>query len=141
MAESRFRILEELLVAWILDLGSRGVSANGKKITAQAFEIHRMLSDFLVDPLPPCKFSSGWLKRFKSRCSSSLATIQGANSTGNMEKCWRFEGLSWLAFQLGGDDIYTCSAASMYLNMLPTSFYDDSRQESSSNGMDASNAS
>ncbi|KAI8598515.1 hypothetical protein EDD21DRAFT_446118 [Dissophora ornata] len=67
MVESRFRVLEELLVAWIMDLRSQCIPVYDKKITTQAFEIHRMLSGLLAEPLPACSFSSGWLKNFKKR--------------------------------------------------------------------------
>ncbi|KAF9932836.1 hypothetical protein BGZ65_004301 [Modicella reniformis] len=120
--ESRFRILEELLVAWLLDQGSRGVSVASRKITAQAFEIHRMLSDLLMDPLPPCTFSSGWHQKFWKRPSGSFETVQGADSTTDVNDSWVDPDLIKSIFRPGVDDIYTSGVASMYLNMLPREY-------------------
>ncbi|KAF9363772.1 hypothetical protein BGX34_003379 [Mortierella sp. NVP85] len=73
--ESPFRIVEELLVAWSVDLRDRGFVVTGKMITAQAFEIHRMLSGIVLEPLPACKYTSGWLQRFKERRNCLLFPV------------------------------------------------------------------
>ncbi|KAF8941687.1 Tigger transposable element-derived protein 5 [Dissophora ornata] len=80
VAKLHFAVLEELLLAWILDLKSRGIPVSGHKITTQAFEIHRMLSGLLLKPLPPCQFSSGWLKNFKNRRQISLRGMHSENT-------------------------------------------------------------
>ncbi|KAF9171054.1 hypothetical protein BGX20_008172 [Mortierella sp. AD010] len=67
MVESPFRILEEILAAWHNHQRSRGVPMTCKKICTQGADIHRVLSCLLPEPLPPCMFSSGWLKGFKKR--------------------------------------------------------------------------
>ncbi|KAF9932581.1 hypothetical protein BGZ65_004426 [Modicella reniformis] len=137
MTESRFHILEELLVTWHLELKSRDVFVTDNKIRTQAFEIHRMLSDLLLDPLLPCIFLSGWLERFKARPHSSLAAIQDANSTTSEECIWPTNQVSGM----GANDIYSCTVASMYLNMLPPRVYDGSYQDSPANEMAASKVS
>ncbi|KAF9941330.1 hypothetical protein BGZ65_004142, partial [Modicella reniformis] len=132
MAKPRLHILEELLVAWILDLGSRGVYVANKKITAQAYEIHRMLSDMLVNPLPPCTYSSGWHQKFKKRHKGIFETIQGTDSTADVNDSWSNPELIKGIFRPGIDDIYTCGVASMHLNILPPRVYNGSCQDSSS---------
>jgi len=80
-AESRFRILEELLVAWSGNVRDQGISVTDQKITAQAFEIYRMLSGIVAKPLPPCKFTSGWQQKFKERWGGSMFATQKVGST------------------------------------------------------------
>ncbi|KAG0004990.1 hypothetical protein BGZ65_012230 [Modicella reniformis] len=103
--KTRLHILEGLLETWRLVLESRDVSVSDKKITAQAFEIHRMLSDLLMHPLPPCKFSSGWLKRFKSR-HSSLPAIQGAEIR-HRQRIFVIEGFEEMEVDESADDFTT----------------------------------
>ncbi|KAK3809287.1 MAG: hypothetical protein J3Q66DRAFT_444028 [Benniella sp.] len=137
-AESRFRILEELLVAWSHDIGSRGFTVTDQKITAQAFEIHRMLSRLVSKPLPPCTFSPGWLQRFKQRQKTSLSN---PNNTIHQDDDWSFPEDFSTQFSGEQDDIYMCGVTSMHLDMLPTSVYDGSCQESESRNHDAATVS
>ncbi|KAF9432628.1 hypothetical protein BGZ76_010529 [Entomortierella beljakovae] len=67
VVERKFFILEELLHTWVIDLEAKGILVSNKKMTTQAFDIHRMLTGLLSNPLPPCLFTSGWLKGFKKR--------------------------------------------------------------------------
>lgn len=136
-AESRFRILEELLVAWSLELASRGVNVTNQKITAQAFEIHRMLSGLLSKPLQPCAFSPGWFRKFKERRSNSLMAIQGDSSTSLQDDGWFFPEEHLKRFSCSLDDIYTCGVTSMHMNMLPKRTFDDSCQDSGADMQDS----
>ncbi|KAF9364836.1 Tigger transposable element-derived protein 3 [Mortierella sp. NVP85] len=139
-AESRFRILEELLVAWSHDIGSRGFSVTDQKITAQAFEIHRMLSRLISEPLPPCTFSPGWLQRFKQRQKMSLSVTHSPNNIIHQDD-WSFPEDFSARFSGELDDIYMCGVTSMHLDMLPTRVYDNSCQESESRNHDAATVS
>ncbi|KAF9172647.1 hypothetical protein BGX21_009508 [Mortierella sp. AD011] len=76
IVEARFRILEELLSSWLFKLEITGMAVSNKKITTQAFEVHRMLSGLLREPLPPCLFTSGWLKGFKKRRNISPVAMK-----------------------------------------------------------------
>jgi len=136
-AESRFRILEELLVAWSHDIGSQGFTVTDQKITAQAFEIHRMLSRLVSKPLPPCTFSPGWLQRFKQRQKTSLSETRNPNNTIHQDNDWSFPKDFCERFSGRLYDIYMCGITSMHLDMLPKRVYDDSCQESESQNHDA----
>ncbi|KAF9954794.1 hypothetical protein BGZ65_003820, partial [Modicella reniformis] len=138
--EPRFRILEELLVAWSLDLKSRSITVTGKKLTSQAFEIHRMLSDMFVGSLPACTFSSGWLKRFKERRKSSLEAANNAYCPVDQDKFRLFVEDHLRHFSGSLDDIYTCGLTNMYLDMLPSRIYDGSSQELPRSTVDTENA-
>lgn len=129
LAESRFRILEELLVAWYIDLKSRGVNVTNKTITAQAFEIHRLLSTLLSEPLKPCAFTSGWLQGFKRRRGSSLLAAHNPHSATTNEDEWFFPDEHLQDFSGDPDDIYTCGVVNMCLDKLPASTFDDSYQD------------
>ncbi|KAI8597022.1 hypothetical protein EDD21DRAFT_386550, partial [Dissophora ornata] len=118
MVESRFRVLEELLMSWFTDLRCRGVSVSGKKITTQAFEIHRTLSGVLVEPLPPCLFTSGWLKGFKKRRNVCLETMR--DDKVNEKKIPEVRILKLYLQCYHTDDIYFCDVMSMFLSMLPS---------------------
>ncbi|KAI8363107.1 hypothetical protein B0O80DRAFT_492270 [Mortierella sp. GBAus27b] len=133
MMESPLRIHEELLVEWSSELVSRGVAVNIQstvahvfgihqhKFRAQALELHRMLSR-LLKKSPPCRFTSGWLQKFKGRHQELLK--------GNLipiESMIRDDG--WISLsKLQNDivwsmkDVYICGITSMYLNMLPSSY-------------------
>ncbi|KAK3809329.1 MAG: hypothetical protein J3Q66DRAFT_353531 [Benniella sp.] len=135
MAESRFRILEELLVAWCHDIRSRGFAVNDQKITAQAFEIHRMLSGLVSRPLPHCTFSPGWLQRFKERRNGSMLAIQNSSSTIHREEEPYVGGRWWYPGRM--EDVYMCGITSMHSGLLPTGIYDGSHQESEARIQDA----
>ncbi|KAK3809328.1 MAG: hypothetical protein J3Q66DRAFT_373602 [Benniella sp.] len=129
-AESRFRILEELLVAWSCDIGSRGFTLTDKKIRAQAFEIYRMLSGLVSESLPPCTFSSGWLQRFKKRRNEPTWANRNTGNTTDQNDDWSFPEGSLSQFSGNPEDIWMCGVTSVYLGMLPTRFYDGSGEES-----------
>ncbi|KAF9980058.1 hypothetical protein BGZ65_005608, partial [Modicella reniformis] len=126
---SRFRILEELLVTWTVDLRSRNIVVDYKKSSTQAFEIHRMLSGLLAKTLPPCKFSTGWFKLFKSRHSSSFNTPNRADNPVSLDDSWLYAGGHLRSFSGSKDDIYTCGVTSLYLDMLPSKVYDGSHHD------------
>lgn len=117
IAKSHFRILEELLALWCQNLKCRGAAITNKKITAQALEIHRMLSGLLVQPQPGFLFTSGWLKRFKERHCSSPAATQ--TSTVHRDESWLSLDEYFKSFEGDEEDIFTCGITSMYLNALP----------------------
>jgi len=121
--ESPFRILEELLVVWSVDLRDRGFVVTDKMITAQAFEIHRMLSGVVSKPLPPCKFTQGWLQKFKERRSGSIFATRETGSTIH-EADWSFQEDDLRRFSRKLDDVFMCGVVSMYLDALPTRIYD-----------------
>ncbi|KAG0224854.1 hypothetical protein BGX31_007826 [Mortierella sp. GBA43] len=124
IAESRFKILEEVLMIWFHDLRSRLIPVNRKKITAQAFDVHRMLSGLLAEPLPPCLFTSGWLNGFKRRRRIDFdATCK--DSTITMGDKLTNESLS----RYSKGDIYSCEMTSMYLNLAPLAPQDGSSQK------------
>jgi hypothetical protein len=129
-SESRFRILEELLVAWSCDIGARGFTLTDKKIRAQAFEIYRMLSGLVSESLPPCTFSSGWLQRFKKRRNEPTLANRNTGNTTDQKDDWPFPEGSLSQFSGEPEDIWMCGVTSVYLGMLPTRFYDGSGEES-----------
>ncbi|KAF9947323.1 hypothetical protein BGZ65_008899, partial [Modicella reniformis] len=112
-AGSRFHILEELLIEWFLELGSRGVSVTDKKITAQASELHRMLSGLVVEPLPPCAFTSGWLKRFKDRRKTSFEAAKNICNSMIQDESRLFVEEHLRHFSGSLDDIYMCDCKSV----------------------------
>ncbi|KAF8937438.1 Tigger transposable element-derived protein 2 [Dissophora ornata] len=117
MVESRFRVLEELLVAWIMDLRSQCIPVYDKKITTQAFEIHRMLSGLLAEPLPACSFSSGWLKNFKKRRQIGKEIMHGNDpTTGEIAKA--LEELH--SHLVNVDKVWSCDVTHMFLDAIPT---------------------
>ncbi|KAF9110921.1 hypothetical protein BGX27_005703 [Mortierella sp. AM989] len=124
--ENRFRILEEILIYWGRALESRGMVVTNRKLCAQAFETHRMLSSLLSEPLPQCLFTTGWLKGFKQRQASIFGSVPSVTVPVQVHQ------IKGILDSLGGfsnDDIYTCGITSMFLDMLPTSTYkDDMRQ-------------
>ncbi|KAF9208614.1 hypothetical protein BGZ49_008274 [Haplosporangium sp. Z 27] len=109
--------LETLLATWVKDLAQRGITATGKKITTQAFEIRRMISVVMNDPSLPPLFSSAWRKRFKHRENISPATIQD-NST-NLGSHSQAKQLSSLVDNYALSSIYTCGESSMFLTHNP----------------------
>ncbi|KAF9932593.1 hypothetical protein BGZ65_004421, partial [Modicella reniformis] len=127
----------ELLVTWFLDLTSRGITVTNNMLTAQAFVVHRMVSDLLVGSLPACTFSSGWLKRFKDRRKSSL---EAAHCPVDQDGYRLFVEERLRHFSGSLDDIYTYGFTSMYLDMLPSRIYDGSSQELSRMTVDGENA-
>lgn len=122
--ESRYRVLEVLLVEWCLDLKSRRGAVTNQKIMAQAFEIRRMLSRLLLESLPPCLFTSGWLQKFKKRKERSLAKAQASISTIPQDDGWVILNGHQGDIVVNMDDLYICGITSMYLSMLPSSTYD-----------------
>jgi len=139
IVESRFQVLEELLVAWIMDLRSQRIPVYDKKITTQAFEIHRLLSGLLVNPLPACQFSSGWLKNFKRRRQIDLEIMHGNDPTaGEITKA--FEDLH--SQLVGVDMIWSCDVTHMFLDAIPTSvFRQEDRQENRGMSLDTASVS
>ncbi|KAF9208612.1 hypothetical protein BGZ49_008272 [Haplosporangium sp. Z 27] len=120
IVETRFRILEELLAAWLHKLKADGVIVSNKKITTQAFEIHRMLSGLLREPLPPCLFTSGWLKGFRKR--------RGLNPI--LTSCTRTKSCKFditdseLNIQeYKKSNIYVCDMTSMFLGLMPVNVF------------------
>ncbi|KAK3809312.1 MAG: hypothetical protein J3Q66DRAFT_444048, partial [Benniella sp.] len=125
--EAPFRIVEELLVTWSLDLRDRGFVVTDEKITAQAFEIHKMLFGIVSKPLLPCKFTAGWLKNFKKRRSEAMLAI---SSTVHQADDWSLPEDLLRRLPTGLDDVFMCGMVSMYLDVLPTRVYATSSQES-----------
>ncbi|KAF9345099.1 hypothetical protein BGX26_003522, partial [Mortierella sp. AD094] len=106
VVENRFRILEVLLLDWNLNLESRGIRVTNRKLCAQAFEIHRMLSGLLKDPLPQCLFTTGWLKGFKERRAAHFAI---ASSTQERSQSDKVKDMLGKLHDFSEDDIYTCN--------------------------------
>ncbi|KAG0239483.1 hypothetical protein BGX31_002740 [Mortierella sp. GBA43] len=106
--ESRYRVLEVLLVEWCLDLKSRRGAVTNQKIMAQAFEIRRMLSRLLLESLPPCLFTSGWLQKFKKRKERSLAKAQASISTIPQDDGWVILNGHQGDIVVNMDDLYIC---------------------------------
>jgi hypothetical protein len=129
MAESRFLVLEELLVAWFLDARSRGFFVTDQKIKAQAFEIHRMLSGQVSEPLLPYTLSPGWLQRFKERQNRSMLGIPNHSDAIHQEEDWSFPEVYAGRFSGSLEDVYMCGITIMYSGRLPTSTYDGSHQD------------
>ncbi|KAF9363771.1 hypothetical protein BGX34_003378 [Mortierella sp. NVP85] len=116
-AESRFRILEELLVAWSENVRNQGFPVTDEKITAQAFEIHRMLSSGIVaKPLPPC-----WQQRFKERRSGSMFANRKASSTSQRTDSWSFQEDDLSRFSRDLDDVFMCGVArrDVHIDKIP----------------------
>ncbi|KAF9984006.1 Tigger transposable element-derived protein 6 [Modicella reniformis] len=119
--ESRFRILEELL------------------LTTQAFEIHRMLSGLVKKTLPSCTFSSGWRSRFKKRRNISLESARDPHCPVDQDE-WRSSVKKHLS-RFESKDVYTCGVTSMYLDMLPPQVFGGPCQGPSADGTGTLNAS
>lgn len=119
VAESRFKILEEVLMTWLNDLRSRGIPVERKTVMAQALDIHRMLSGLLVDPLPPFSFTSGWLKGFEKR--QRIVLQNGTHvGGGEVKEAMDVSDIAEEVFQQYKlNDIYVCEMTSMYLNLVP----------------------
>ncbi|KAI8598983.1 hypothetical protein EDD21DRAFT_172729 [Dissophora ornata] len=135
VAKLHFAVLEELLLAWILDLKSRRIPVSGHKITTQAFEIHRMLSGLLLKPLPPCQFSSGWLKNFKNRRQISLRGMHSEN-TNDDDTARAFKELHAKLDGFNMRSIYWCDMTSMFLGAIPTRTFQRGPQENYESAMD-----
>lgn len=135
--QSRFRILEELLFTWYLDLRSHGVDITNRKITAQAFDIHRMLSGLLWTPLPPCMFSARWLQGFKKRRMISLSLTQDSRSATSQDKGWDIPEDYQRRFSGDPQDVYVCGLTSLHTNLLPVGHYDESHREPETTIMDS----
>ncbi|KAF9941215.1 hypothetical protein BGZ65_004706 [Modicella reniformis] len=136
----RYRFLEEFLVIWSLDLASRGVVISDMKVTAQAFEIQRMLSGLVVEPLPPCAFTTGWLKRFKRRQKISLGASKNVCNSTIQDESWLFVEEHLRHFSGSLDDIYMCGNTNMSPDMHPSQVYNDTFQESSASKMQSLDA-
>jgi len=137
--EYRFKILEEILVFWFKDLVSRQIPVKRRMIMAQAQDVHRMLSGLLVEPLPPCLFTSGWLKRFKDRRNIDLKTSYGGAAAADGDvKC----ELTKKAFsKYEPDRIYACEITNIYLSLAPLKLQRDAEEESATSKPDSSSAS
>ncbi|KAF9996602.1 hypothetical protein BGZ79_009661 [Entomortierella chlamydospora] len=122
VVENRFKILEALLIDWNRIHETRGIKISIKKLCAQAFEIHRMLSGLLSEPLPQCQFTTGWHKGFKERRAAHFKTTTISQEPPRLDEIksllGRLKGIS-------KDNIYSCDIANMYLDMIPTSIYKD----------------
>jgi len=117
--------MEELLALWCENLSCRGVAITNEKITAQAFEIHRMLADLLVEPLPGYLFTSKWLKRFRERHCSSLVATQ--TSTVHRDESWLLLDEYLKSFEGDEEDVFSCGITNMYLNALPAKIFGSSQ--------------
>lgn len=145
-AESPFRILELLLVDWLLDLKSQGILGDSNKntilgidrnmVTAQAFEMHRMLSG-LSTPLVPCEFSTGWFDKFQKRRACLLTCRINNNNTALQDDNWIFPETHATRFSGYLEDVYTCGLTSMFMNKIPTTAYVGSGQDPAIDTQDA----
>ncbi|KAI8597031.1 hypothetical protein EDD21DRAFT_229674 [Dissophora ornata] len=128
MVEPRFRILEEVLMTWITDLRSRCAPISGWKITGQAFNIHRMLSELPAEPLPPCQFTSGWLKNFKKRRHISLEAMhRNMIASDDFERAFKEVRGHIAGYAI--NRIYTCGVTSMYLTAIPMVVFQDEKKK------------
>ncbi|KAF9925845.1 hypothetical protein BGZ65_007542, partial [Modicella reniformis] len=140
IAESRFRILEEVLNIWINDLRSRHIPVKGKTVMAQAMDIHRMLSGLLVESLLPCLFTSGWLKGFKRRRKIDFKPKRiesAANAQGDVDAAFRRKMFS----DYSPKNIFVCEMTSLYLNLDPSRLQPDTAKEITTRTIDSPSAS
>ncbi|KAI1316188.1 Tigger transposable element-derived protein 6 [Mortierella claussenii] len=140
IVESRFKVLEELLAAWFYHLQSRFIPVSNKKMTGQALEIHRMLSGLLAAPMPPCKFTSSWLKGFKRRRNIPLEAAQ-LNLISTNDHDWAYKSVRWAIEGYDQEDIYSCDVASLFSRMMPLSLFQDDGQSGPAAGVDATSVS
>ncbi|KAF9976799.1 hypothetical protein BGZ65_007670, partial [Modicella reniformis] len=127
--ESRFRILEEVLMIWINDLKYRHIPVKEKTAMVQAVDIHRMLSGLLVEPLPPCLFTSGWFNGFKRRRRIDFKPKHLESSTANAQGGVDAEFRRIMFSDYFPEDIYVCEMTSLYLNLDPLKLQPDTAQE------------
>ncbi|KAI8597030.1 hypothetical protein EDD21DRAFT_229668 [Dissophora ornata] len=140
MVEPQLRILEEVLMTWITDLQSRCAPISGPKIIGQAFNIHRMLSGLLVEPLPPCKFTSGWLKNFKKRRHlSHKAMHREVTAPDEVERAFKEVRDEIAGYAI--NRIYTCGVTSMYLSTIPTAAFQNEGRNYQTNSVDSASVS
>ncbi|KAF9172648.1 hypothetical protein BGX21_009509 [Mortierella sp. AD011] len=129
VTQNRFRILEELLACWGREQVYRGATPVYETYSAQAFEIHRMLSSLLEKPLPPCLFTAGWYSGFKDRYKQTLMDA----TQGSQRISWAKEANNVLqAIQnVKPRDIYTCDGTCMYLDLMSDATFLRSKAKSS----------
>ncbi|KAF8984503.1 hypothetical protein BGZ46_007870 [Entomortierella lignicola] len=120
MIENRFYVLEELLERWGVDQMTLGVTLTNETYCAQGFEIHRMLSTLLKEPLPPCLFSPSWFKGFQRRRKSAIKDAQHYRRPLRVEEITRV--LKYIEC-MDEEDIYMCDGTNMYLDLLSSSTY------------------
>ncbi|KAF9358597.1 hypothetical protein BGX26_001361 [Mortierella sp. AD094] len=140
-SESRFLILEELLVIWLKDLKLQWIQVSNKKIMTQAQEIYRMLFDPLQVPLHPCLFTSGWLKGFQKRKSISSRSARGkfGNESPLTAEDNRFASSRVRRYR--ECDIYSCETTSMHLNFVAPNFLQEKSQDKATGKSDLFSAS
>lgn len=135
VGESRLKIMEELMVMWCENLISQQIHYKIATATAQAVDIHRMLSSLLREPLPHCLFTSGWYKGFEKRRQIKRIKDKKANVNGteSMQDLGSFQSLLQM---FEADNIYVCESTSMFLGMISMRL-----QDTESNNIDSSSAS
>ncbi|KAF9346432.1 hypothetical protein BGX26_002072 [Mortierella sp. AD094] len=122
MSESRFRIMEDLLVAWVRYQKREHISVPNKLISAQAFAVHRMVSGLFQSPLPPHAFSESWTRVFKQRrkLTASASINNEEDSPASMESA--LENLRESLRKYDVEDIYSCDATNRLHQYAPGNY-------------------
>ncbi|KAF9922562.1 hypothetical protein FBU30_007313 [Linnemannia zychae] len=94
------------------DLQIQQIPTSEKWIQWQAFAVHRMLSGLSHEPLPPHKFSAGWLWSFKKRNQLKQVALNKKAAVNDVSL--EILTLRSLLDEYTMDDIYFCDVTSIF---------------------------
>ncbi|KAF9348161.1 hypothetical protein BGX26_000412, partial [Mortierella sp. AD094] len=120
VTKGRLYKVESIVANWAWRLNSRGISVSNRKISAQALEVHRLLSDALIERLPPCKYTDSWMKGFKGRYGTFLKK-QRTHPTRRVWESWLQVSKALNLSEYQPEDVYFLDVASLFLDVVPRS--------------------
>ncbi|KAF9162059.1 Tigger transposable element-derived protein 6, partial [Mortierella sp. AD010] len=120
VTKGRLHKVDSIVANWAGGLESKGISVSDKKISAQALEVHRLLSDVLMERLPSCMYTGGWIKGFKRRYGTFLKK-QRIHPTQGVWQSWKHVSKALNLSKYQPEDVYLLDVASLFLDVVPRS--------------------
>ncbi|KAF9207215.1 hypothetical protein BGZ49_000939 [Haplosporangium sp. Z 27] len=114
ITQNNFYSMEMLLTKWFVDLQEQQVPVTLTWIQWQGFAVHRMLSGLSQEPLPPLKFSNGWLEGFKNRNKHYLMGGKTYSEMNLEDESAELSRLRQLLPRYTKDHIYFCDVTSIF---------------------------